>query len=171
MSHESLWFLRNSTALHSALIRTFKIHLFHGWSVLQLSVFIFIYLSMTMAQQWSQKFLIFSFLLSFPNYTLEPRCCMVSSYGAGTKKESLACNSQGMHGTASSQLISYLYFIIFTRWSSLDFVPGDHDSICQPLLNSSGMPQGFPVSCTCLSLQWLPQFCPHGCDLQTPLDS
>lgn len=45
MSHESLWFLRNSTALHSALIRTLKIHLFHGWSVLQLSVYLSIYLS------------------------------------------------------------------------------------------------------------------------------
>lgn len=67
MSHESLWFLRNSTALHSALIRTLKIHLFHGWSVLQLSVYLSIYLSIyDYGSAVIAKFLdLLSFLLSF----------------------------------------------------------------------------------------------------------
>lgn len=76
----------------------------------------------------------------------------------------------GMHGTAVL-LISYLSSIVFHQKVFTRLVPVDNDSLCQLLQSGSGMPRGFPVSCTCLSLQWLPQFVPHGYDGLTLLDS
>ena len=166
MSQESLWFLRNSTALCPALTRTLKFHLFHGCSVLQLSLYhLSIYLSMTMAQQWSQKVLIFSVFLSFQIslQNLPIVCSQVVVLGL----------KRGV-GHAWDSFCPIDFLSLFYRFHQKVFtwlVPVDNDSLCQLLQNGSGMPQGFPVSCTCLSLQWLPQFVPHGYDGLTLLDS
>lgn len=170
MSHESLWFLRNSTACILLLLGPSKSPV--SWMVCTTAICLSIYLSI---YDYGSAMITKVSDLKLPSQLpkLDFRTLLLYAFKLWCwhQKGEFGMEITG-HARDSFQptdflsLFHHFHQMVFTR-----FVLGDHDSICQLLLNSSGTPQGFPVSCTCLSLQWLPQFFLHGCDLQTPLDS